>query len=201
MENTKIKKIRDSIKELPYGSAFSVSDFTDIEDYEAIKKIFQRMEKKGEIRRVIRGIYDKPKYSNAIKEYAVPYPNEIALAIARNYNWRIAPEGNVALNSLSLSTQVPATWSYVSSGPYKKYKIGKVKLEFNHRSNKELIGMSDKTLTLIQALKTMGRDNADDKIVSRLKKIFTKQEKTQILKESKNSTIWIYEIIKKICEA
>lgn len=200
MKNTRISKISDSIKKLPYGSAFSVSDFTSMEDYELVKKTLQRLEKKGEIRRVIRGIYDKPKYSKVINEYAVPYPNEIAEALARNYNWLIVPDGNIALNNLSLSTQVPANWSYISSGPYKKYKIGNIDLEFNHRANKELIGMSKKTLLLIQALKTIGKDNINDAIINKLKKYYNKQEKKEILKESKNTIIWIYEIIKKICE-
>ena len=201
MKNTKIKKIRDKIEKMPYGKAFSVSDFIDMEDYEIVKKVLQRMEKKGTIRRVIRGIYDKPMYSNIIKEYAVPYPNEIAAALARNYNWIIVPDGNVALNSLSLSTQVPANWVYISSGPYKKYKIGNVSLEFNHRSNKELIGRSKNTLLLIQALKSLGKNNINSNVIDKLKKHYKKNEKKEILKESKNTTLWIYQIIKKICEA
>lgn len=200
MERTKISKISDNIKKLPYGSAFTVSDFTSVEDYEIAKKSLQRLEKKGEIRRVVRGIYDKPKYSKAINEYAVPYPNEIADALARNFNWLIVPDGNTALNNLSLSTQVPANWSYISSGPYKKYKVGNVTIEFNHRANKELIGMSKNTLLLIQALKALGKDNISDDIINKLKKHYKKEEKKQILQESKNTTIWIYKIVKKICE-
>jgi hypothetical protein len=69
------------------------------------------------IRRVIRGVYDKPKYSTLLQEYSAPNPNEIADALARNYSWTIAPTGNTALNLLGLSTQVPANWSYISSGP------------------------------------------------------------------------------------
>ena len=199
MKKTNIDKISKMIDKLPYGSAFSVSDFTSELNYEVVKKSLQRLEKDKKIRRVIRGIYDKPQFSKAINEFAVPYPIEIANAIARSYNWRISPSGNVALNQLSLSTQVPSNFSYISTGPYKKYNIGNIVIEFNHRSNKELIGMSENTLTLIQAIKTIGKENINNEIINKLKIHYKNKEKIQILKESKNATKWIFEIIKKIC--
>ena len=145
MKKTKIIKMNNDIEKMPYGSAFMLSDFTNDLDYENVKKNAQVLERKGIIRRVLRGVYDKPKFSKAINEFAVPYPDEVAKAIARGLKWEIAPDGNAALNILSLSTQVPSNWSYVSTGPYKKYRINNVIIEFNHRANKELAGMSDST--------------------------------------------------------
>lgn len=193
-----IKKMNKDIENMPYGFALMLSDFTDGLDYENVKKNAQTLEKRGVIRRVLRGVYDKPKYSKAINEYAVPYPNEIAKAIARGLKWEIAPDGNAALNILSLSTQVPANWSYVSTGPYKKYNINNVTIEFNHRANKELVGMSENTKILIQALKAIGRDDINNNIISKLKRHYKRIEKQVILEESKNTTIWIRDVIKKI---
>ena len=186
------------IESMPYGSAFMLSDFTDDLDYENVKKNAQTLEKRGVIRRVLRGVYDKPKYSKAINEYAVPYPNEIAKAIARGLKWEIAPDGNAALNILSLSTQIPANWSYVSTGLYKKYNINNVTIKFNHSANKELVGMSENTKILIQALKAIGRDDINNNIISKLKRHYKRIEKQVILEESKNTTIWIRDVIKKI---
>lgn len=199
MNNSNISKIDRTISKLPHGSAFCVSDFTNNFSYELIKKSLQRLESEGKIRRVIRGVYDKPSFCEAINEYSVPYPDEIANALARNFNWVIAPTGNTALNVLGLSTQVPAKWVYITSGPYKKYDIGNIKIEFNHRSNKELLNMSDKTLILIQALKAIGKEHINKDIIQKLKKKYSKEDKIKILNESKNTVIWIYEIIKEIC--
>lgn len=200
MNTIKIGQMNKEIERMPYGSAFMLSDFTDSVNYENVKKNAQILERKGIIRRVLRGVYDKPKFSKVINEYAVPYPNEIAKAIARGLRWEIAPDGNAALNILSLSTQVPANWSYVSTGPYKKYKIDNVTIEFNHRANKELAGMSDNTKILIQALKAIGKNSVNNDIINKLKRRYKKIEKKEILEESKNTTIWIREVIKKICE-
>lgn len=46
-------------------------------------------------------------------------------AIARKYNWTIAPSGNTALNLLGLSTQVPSKWKYVSYG----FSFGNIVIE------------------------------------------------------------------------
>jgi len=111
------------IDEAEPGSACVVSDFTDVMDYGTARKNLARFAKSGIIRRVMRGVYDKPRYSEMLQEYVVPNPEEIAKAIARNYNWKIAPAGDTALNLLGLSAHVPADWEYVMSGPYKSYEI------------------------------------------------------------------------------
>ena len=58
MNNNPTALMQNRINEATYGTAFVLSDFTDLADYEAVKKAIARMEKKGLIRRVCRGVYD-----------------------------------------------------------------------------------------------------------------------------------------------
>ncbi len=198
-ENSKISQISKRIDKSPFGSAFVVSDFTDLAEYETVKKTISRLEKKGMIRRVLRGVYDKPKFSTLLQEYAAPIPDQIAHAIARSYNWTISASGNTALNQLGLSTQVPADWSYISSGPYKKYTFGNITLVFSHRSDSQMIGMSEKTLLLIQALKAIGQGNVSDADMKQIRNRFSSDECQTILSEARHTISWIYEVIKEIC--
>ena len=198
-DNSKISQIAKRIDEAPFGSAFVTSDFTDIAEYETVKKTIARLEKRGMIRRVLRGVYDKPKFSTLLKEYAAPIPDQIAHAIARNYNWTISASGNTALNLLGLSAQVPADWSYISSGPYKKYTFGNVTLMFTHRSDSQIIGMTEKTLLIIQAIKAIGQDNISDIDMQRIRTRLSSDECKSILSESRYTISWIYEVIKEIC--
>ena len=199
-DESKIALIAKRIGEAPFGSAFVTSDFTDLAEYETVKKTIARLEKKGTLRRVLRGVYDKPKYSALLQEYATPDPDQIAHAIARNYNWTISASGNTALNQFGLSTQVPADWSYISSGPYKKYTFGNIILSFLHRSDNQMIGMSEKTLLLIQALKTIGQSNVSDADIKLIRERFSSDDRQAILSESRYTISWIYEIIKEICK-
>ena len=199
-DESKTTLIARRIDEAPFGSAFVTSDFTDLAEYETAKKTITRFEKKGMLRRVLRGVYDKPKFSALLQEFAAPDPDQIAHAIARNYNWTISASGNTALNQLGLSTQVPADWSYISSGPYKKYTFGNIILSFSHRSDSQMIGMSEKTLLLIQALKTIGQSNVSDADIKLIRKRFSSDDRQSILSESRYTISWIYEIIKEICK-
>ena len=54
MNNNPTALMQNRINEATYGTAFVLSDFTDLADYEAVKKAIARMEKKGLIRRVCR---------------------------------------------------------------------------------------------------------------------------------------------------
>ena len=98
-----------------------------------------------------------------------------------------------------LPPQVPATWTYVSDGPYKEYTFGKVVLQFRHTTNKDLSKVSYKTALLIQAIKAIGKENVDEKLIKKLTKTLSNDEKNVILFEAKYITAWVYSIIKKIC--
>lgn len=198
MNDSQMALIKNRIEKLPYSSAFVVSDFTDITEYENAKKCLLRLEKSNVIRRVIRGVYDKPYFSTLLNEYSAPNIEEIAKAIARNYNWQISPNGSTALNLLGLSTQVTNSYEYYSSGPYKSYEIGKITVKFSHKSSKEIINLSYKSSLVVQAIKSLGT-NIDNNSVEMIGNHLSDKEKITLIKETSGVTKWIYEIIKIIC--
>ena len=198
--NTISRNIITRIRKLDPQEVFVASDFVDLADINTVRQILSRQELSGKIHRVLRGVYYCPEYSKILKEFEAPSPQKVADAFARKYGWTIAPSGSTALNILGLSTQVSAKWNYISDGPYKVFKIGNLELEFKHRSNKDISGLSFKTATVIQALKTLGKEHVDDEVINRLRKLLTEKDKDRLLKEAKQSTSWVYEIIKKICK-
>ncbi len=179
--------------------AFIVSDFLELGNHEAVKKALQRLEKEGKIRRILRGVYDRPEYNERFGIYSAPYIGEVAKALARQYNWNICPSGNYALNLLGLSTQVPAKYVYVSDGPYKTYRIGNTEIEFRHSNKRGISDFSYKTLIIIQALKQMGNENITDEIIQKIRSVLTEEDKETLLSEGKKTNIWIFERIKEIC--
>lgn len=193
------KQIKQRIENAPKGSIFVNSDFSDIADYETIRRNLNRLVEIGTLRRILNGIYEKPKYSELLKEYVAADPNLVAKAIARSYHWSIIPSGNTALNLLGLSSQVPAVFVYVSDGPYKRYAWNSAKLEFKHRTNKEITGLSYMSGLLIQALKTLGKSNVTPEVIKTLSSKLSAKEKETCLKEAKEATDWVYESMREIC--
>lgn len=191
-------EIRSRINSLPPGSVFVASDFADIASVKTASRALQRLEGEGTVRRVLRGVYERPEYSEFLKENIAASPDKVARAIARNHGWRIVPSGDTALNMLGLSTQVPSVWLYVSDGPYRKHQYERVTLQFKRTAQKELSSMSDKTALVIQALKALGKNKASDKVLHQIALLLTEREKQAMLKEAQHTTAWIFHLLKKI---
>lgn len=199
MANGYISGIRQRVLSAEDGTVFAASDFADIADTNTIRQSLYRLVNDGTLRRILRGVFEKPKYSKLLDEYVAVDPDAVAKALARSYHWTIAPCGNTALNLLGLSTQVTAVWSYISDGPYKTYEWNSTKLEFKHRTNKEITGLSYTTSLVIQALKTLGKNNVTPDVIQALTERLSDSEKQACLKEATESTDWVYDTIRKIC--
>lgn len=193
-----LKQIENRILSKPEGSAFITSDFFDLADTSTVNKALSRLAADGTIRRVIRGVYDRPPFSALLQEYAAADMDQIAKAIARNFGWTIVPCGDTALNLLGLSTQVPAVWKYVSDGPYREYTIGNRVLSFRHSANKDVSGLSDKVALVIQALKAMRKDGIDDRTLAKLSSALGPEDRLSFLRDTQHRTAWINRVAKEL---
>ncbi len=99
------------------GWAFSPRDFLDIGERATVDSALHRLMARGEVRRVIRGIYDYPRFSKLLEQQVSPDIDQVARTIGRKFRWRIQPSGATAMNLLGLSTQVPGRVVYLSDGP------------------------------------------------------------------------------------
>jgi hypothetical protein len=194
-----LEQIRDRIKNSDPGVIFITSDFLDLTDYANAKKCLSRLTESGFLRRIMRGIYDNPEYSDFLQEYSAPSPHKVALALARNFGWTVVPDGDTALNQLGLSTQVPAYWTYVSDGPYKEYVLNKSTIRFKHTANKDISKLSYKSALFVQAIKAIGKNGMDGIIVRKMCNLLSDEDEAVMLSEGKHITSWVYSYIKIIC--
>lgn len=194
------EKIFNFISKHQRAWAFSSNDLIHKFSRQEIDNTLSDLVKQGKLRRVSRGIYDYPKYSEFLKAELSPDIEQVAHAYARKFNWQIEASGDTALNILGLSTQVVANYLYLSSGPSKKYKLlNNINLEFKKSALKN-IGFEYKESSLIvQALNTLGKENITDETIAKIKKQIDKKMYEKILKDTTTSTQWIYDAIKKIC--
>ena len=199
MEKGYMQEIQERVLTAEDGSIFIASDFADIANANTVRSALYRLVQNGSLRRILNGIFEKPKFSRLLNEYVAADPDAVAKALARSYHWTIAPCGNTALNLLGLSTQVTVVWSYISDGPYKTYRWNNTKLEFKHRTNKEITGLSYMTILVIQALKTLGKENVTSRTIRVLRSRLSEEDKAAMLIEAAESTDWVYDTIRQIC--
>ena len=194
-----MQEIQERVSTAEDGHIFIASDFADIANANTVRSALYRLVQNGSLRRILNGIFEKPKFSRLLNEYVAADPDAVAKALARSYHWTIAPCGNTALNLLGLSTQVTVVWSYISDGPYKTYRWNNTKLEFKHRTNKEITGLSYMTILVIQALKTLGKENVTSRTIRVLRSRLSEEDKAAMLIEASESTDWVYDTIRQIC--
>jgi len=193
------KVIEQYIADSDYGQLFVFSDFADVAPNAAIRKTFSRLEEQGVLRRVLRGVYDKPRYIERIKELAAPDPDKVARKLADKYGWDITPSGTTALNLLGLSTQVPNVFEYASDGPYRSFELEPYTLKFSRSANRELSGLSPTSAMAIQAIRALGEGNVKKSDVEHLSNRLSGREKELLLDEGRRAAVWVYDVIKQTC--
>lgn len=198
--NSYLDQIKNRINDFDSRKVFINNDFLDIAGNETVRRTLNQLVSENKIKRVINGFYYNPIYSELIGEYEAVSIHELALAIARKYNWNIAPYNSTALNLLGLSTQVPTHYKYISSGRYKEYKIGDMILEFKKVNPGEIANMSLKTATVIQAIKSLGKEDITSEVIQKIRENLSEKERIDLMNESKSVPAWIYEVIREICE-
>lgn len=191
------EKVIARIYGMKRGWCFTPKDFHDLGSPSAIWQALSRLEKKGTIRKILRGVYDYPIENVFLEGYASPNPDTVAHTIARANGWKIVPDGLTALTILTLSTQIPATWNYFTDGPSREYRVDTLRLTFKKRALKETSGLSWHAAVLVQGIKEMGQDNLADSELRKIGAFLSPAQWKKTIKECRYVTAWVLEAMKK----
>ncbi len=182
------------------GYVFSSADFINEFTINSIEKSLSELTKQNKIRRITRGMYDYPKFSELLNQELSPDIDKVARCLARKFNWRIQISGDSALNILGLSTQIQGKYIYLSDGPNRKYKIFNTDLEFKKSKLKDIGFKYNESALIVQALKSLGKEHIDSIVIEKIQTKIDSKMYDKILKDTKTTTTWIYEHIKQICK-
>jgi len=181
------------------GWAFSSSDLLNRFSRQQADSLLSELVKQGKIRRVGRGMYDYPAYSELLKKDLSPDMDQVANAYARKFNWRIAVSGETALYMLGLTTQVPASYVYLSDGPGRSYEVMGQALEFRKTKLKDMGFKHRDSTLLVQAIKALGKEHVTSEMIAKIRTQLDPAHYERILRDTQSSTGWIYQAIRQIC--
>ena len=159
MVDSTAKKIETAIGSASRGKDNLSSDYAEMGTPEAIKKSLIRLCERNIIVRLAHGIYYKPKFDKELGlGMLLPSLDDIAQAVAKRDHSRIVPTGDYALNSLGLSTQVPANAVYLTDGSPRRISVGIGHgIMFKHTSElKALSFRSDLMMRIVSAMRAIG---------------------------------------------
>ena len=134
------------------GSVWTPGDFADLGRRAAVDKTLQRLEAAGDIRRIDRGLYDRPTINSLTKKPAVPDYRAVIRAVARRDNARFVIDGMSAANDLGLTTAVPARIDVLVDSRLKPIKLGNQVVHFKTAAPSRLFWAGRPAMRVVQAL-------------------------------------------------
>lgn len=191
-------KVLARIRSNGRGRAFSSKDFLDLGSRASVDHALCSLARSRQIRRVARGVYDYPRLNPDLGGELSPDYDAIARAIARKTGVRIEPSGAWAANLLGLSTQVPAKIVYLTNGTSRVYQVGSQRIAFQRVGPKELVAKPGPSSLVVQALRHLGQDRVNDSLLRQLRERLSRADRKALLRDTRYTADWIFEIIKKI---
>jgi hypothetical protein len=181
------------------GWCFSPKNFLDLGSPEAIRVNLHRLEKKGVIRRISRGLYEYPRKHPSIG-FLSPNPDKIAQAISFRDATRLQPSGAYAANILGLSDQIPAKIVFLTNGSGRRLKIGNQEILLKRTTPKNLAASGKGSGILIQALRFIGKNQIKPFHIEHLKKKLDNTTKVKLQKDKNLAPEWMHPVIDSIAE-
>lgn len=191
-------KLFRSINGKGAGSCFTARDFSRLGTSTALWQALSRLEKKGAIRRLAKGLYDLPKRHPELGLLS-PDPEAVAKAISDRDASKLQPAGAYAANILGLSEQVPARVIFLTSGPDRKVKVGKREIILKNTTPRNMATAGRISGTVIQALRHIGKDQIDPANIAHLARRLSRAEKNRLWKDREYAPLWLHPILQQIC--
>lgn len=193
-----MSEITKRIENMHEGQILFISDFSDLNGNEkVVSRALSAEEKKGNIVRLAKGMYLRPKSTR----FGIVYPSvdEMVKAIAHRDKSKVQPCGMTALNMLGLSTQVPTKYTYLTSGSSRKLKLGDRLIELKRSVPKNFVFKTTLGALLMQALKSLGKKNISKQEFVQISKLIDNEKRMEHFKlDILLMPIWMRKLITNI---
>jgi len=181
------------------GSVVVPGDFLDIGSREAVDLGLHRLAKRGDIRRLARGLYDLPKRHTVLGPL-LPSPEVVAHALAGRDRSRIQPAGSYAANTLGLSEQVPAKAVFLTDGTSRTVKVGALTIQLRRTTPRNMAAAGRLSGLVIQAFRELGEEHITPKRIEHLKRTIPVEKRRELVKDLELAPTWMHAIFRKLSE-
>jgi predicted transcriptional regulator of viral defense system len=192
-------KVRSMIYGNGRGWVFTPNSFRGLGSRDAIDSAISRLWKEGTVRKLARGLYDYPVQDPVLGTVA-PSADQIARALVVRDVIRLQPSGAYAANILGLSEQVPSRVVFLTDGPARKVTLGKREIILQRTTPRNMATAGRKSGTIIQALRYLGKDQVDDRVMSILRRQISDEERPKIHKDLRHAPEWIADLLRPITQ-
>ena len=185
-------------------------DFADLGNRAVVDKTLQRLVAAGDLRRIDRGLYDRPRTNGLTGCPTVPDYRAVIRAVTRRDQARAVIDGMTAANELGLTTAVPAQIEVLVDARLKPIRLGNQEIRFRYAVPSRLYWANRPAMRVVQALHWMqdmlSRDDERKRIQAALRRIFADPRHGQAIRADLEAgfsalPIWIQEFLRDLLGA
>jgi hypothetical protein len=190
-------------------SVWTPTDFVDLARRAAIDKALQRLVSAGELRRIDRGLYDRPRKNALTGRMTVPDYRAVIQAVSRRDNARIVLDGMTAANDLGLTTAVPAHIEVLVDARLKPIRLGNQLIQFKTAAPSRLFWAERPAMRVVQALywlqDMLSKEDERRIVVERLRKLLAQRTHGPAIRKDLRKglsalPIWMQDLLRQLVE-
>lgn len=160
-------RIRQHLGRIAHGKPFIVEPLLRYGSAAAVYQTLSRLVKQGEIARVARGVYVRPK-TNPYVGKVLPSLEAVLEVKAKGETLEV--QGAEAIQLLGLSTQVPMQAIYYTNGRSRLIHVGNLTVKLKHVCERKLALAGTKVGLVLQALWYLGAKQMNDFVLNQILK-------------------------------
>lgn len=184
--------ILEHTSRLPEAAVFAPKSFLHLGSRAAVDQALSRMARDGEVVRISRGRYVRPRQTRFGRR--APSPRELVEQLSRATGETIVPSGAMAAHGLGLTTQVPVRTVYLTSGTSRRLELGKQVVELQKAPRWKLWGPGTKAGAVLRAVEWLGPEVSPE-TVERAVSCLEPEEKGRLLLACASVPSWLAKLL------
>ena len=182
--------IARKIRKAKPGMVFTPALFAEVGSRGAIDKALQRLVARGELRRLSRGLYDKPR-EDPLLGRLWPSVDAIVAALTGKDHLRLQPTGAYAANLLGLSEQVPARVEFLTDGTSRTVRAGPMQIVLKRTTPRQMAAAGRTSGLVIQALRSLGAKHVTAQQLAHLRSALPAKERRGLVADLGLAPLWM----------
>jgi len=166
------------------GEPVITSQFLDLGSRAAVDQTLSRLARSGKLARLTRGVYVRAKINRFVGP-VLPNPMQVAEAVGRATGSVVGVGGTEAARQLGLSTQVPAKPVFYTTGPSRRFELGKTEVRLKHIAQRKLAFAGSPAGLALTALWYLGKTEVTPDIVASIAEKLPETE-FELLRNARN---------------
>ena len=172
------------------GTVFTPALFASLGGRAAVDKALQRLVARDGLRRLSRGLYDKPR-QDPLLGTLWPSVDAVVAALTGKDKLRLQPTGAYAANLLGLSDQVPARVEFLTDGTSRTVKAGPMQIVLKRTTPRQMAAAGRTSGLVIQALRSLGPEHVTPQRLAKLRRSVPVAERRTLLDDLTLAPGWL----------